>query len=189
MKIKNLIATTFDIAQKIPLTFKTENISKISGVIFGELLSIMKQKETILNIVDYLPYLDGRTISRILNIEYDYIEEINMMLIIWDQDNQKLQLVQKMIQDLYSYSIGLDVLQRLLQALQKDINNHKNIFKELKLEQLSENIKAKIGDRKLKALKISINYVQNITFKTTQTKIDDKETNIEVKNIIDTSNI
>jgi len=185
MRKTNFISTTFNLIQKIPLSLKTENVSKISGVFYGELLSIMKQKETIISITEYLPYLDGKCIAKMINIENDLIEELNMMILIWDQNKEKLPTIQKMIKNLYSYTIETEILQRLLEFLSKDTNNYERIFKELKLDNLLENIKAKIGDRKLKALTISVNYLQNVTLKITQTKIGDRELNAELHTIVE----
>jgi len=185
MRKTNFISTTFNLIQKIPLSLKTENVSKISGVFYGELLSIMKQKETIISITEYLPYLDGKCIAKMINIENDLIEELNMMILIWDQNKEKLPTIQKMIKNLYSYTIETEILQRLLEFLSKDINNYERTFKELKLDNLLENIKTKIGDRKLKALTISVNYLQNVTLKITQTKIDDRELNAELHTIVE----
>ena len=185
MRKTNFISTTFNLIQKIPLSLKTENVSKISGIFYGELLSIMKQKETIISITEYLPYLDGKCIAKMINIENDLIEELNMMILIWDQNKEKLPTIQKMIKNLYSYTIETEILQRLLEFLSKDINNYERIFKELKLDNLLENIKTKIGDRKLKALTISVNYLQNVTLKTTQTKINDRELNAELHTIVE----
>jgi len=185
MRKTNFISTTFNLIQKIPLSLKTENVSKISGVFYGELLSIMKQKETIISITEYLPYLDGKCIAKMINIENDLIEELNMMILIWDQNKEKLPTIQKMIKNLYSYTIETEILQRLLEFLSKDINNYERTFKELKLDNLLENIKTKIGDRKLKALTISVNYLQNVTLKITQTKIGDRELNAELHTIVE----
>jgi ubiquinone/menaquinone biosynthesis C-methylase UbiE len=108
-----------------------------------------------------------------------------MMILIWDQNKEKLPTIQKMIKNLYSYTIETEILQRLLEFLSKDTNNYERTFKELKLDNLLENIKTKIGDRKLKALTISVNYLQNVTLKTTQTKINDRELNAELHTIVE----